>query len=171
MSFISPDTNELNVKVVFSGPDPAENVRRITDAHARIGAPANAKLRRVHGDGKVFAAGATVVFFDVPVPVPPFHGHPVRMHVYAMEGAPTEAHHRVALAGLDALVIFPGGPGARDPVATFEGLGAIIVSLRYPLPTAVVQANPGADTLGLLDDALREAFRIFETHLVQRGPA
>lgn len=167
MPFISPESNELNVKLVVYGPDPVENVRRLTEMHARIGAAHEAKLRRVRGDGKVFDEGATVVFFDVPVPVPPFYGHPVRMHLYAMEGAPTLAHQRVAFAGLDGLIFVPGAPGAGAD-ASLDALKSLIVSLGYALPTAVVEAkSPDEDVLALVDAALAEVFRIFQTHLVK----
>jgi len=74
-----------NMKLALYGPDAGENARRLRAAHAA--ASGGVPLRTVHGDGGVFAPGASVLFFDAPIDAPPFHGHPLHAQLYAFEGA------------------------------------------------------------------------------------
>ena len=85
MPFLDPATGHLNMKLALYGPDAGENARRLRAAHAA--ASGGVPLRTVHGDGGVFAPGASVLFFDAPIDAPPFHGHPLHAQLYAFEGA------------------------------------------------------------------------------------
>ena len=165
MPFLDPATGHLNLKIALYGPDAAENARRLRAAHAR--SPGRPVLRQVHGDGSVFPPGATVLFFDDPIEAPPFHGHPLHMHLYAFEGAPEASHLSVLLLGVDGVVFVPG-PLATTPIATRENLRAFLAQADHKLPTVLVDASPEEDDSSPIARVVAAVMDVLAEHVVDR---
>ena len=163
MPFLDPATGHLNMKLALFGPDAAENARRLRGAHAAAGP--EVPLRVVHGDGGVFAPGATVLFFDLPLDAPPFHGHPLHAQLYAFEGAPEATHLAVLLAGVDGVLFVPGVE-PTTPIANRENLRAFLQQANHKLPTVLVEVAPDEDERASIARLVTAVRAVFDEHLV-----
>jgi hypothetical protein len=167
--FLDPSSGDLNIKIVFFGPDDVENARRLRVAYERAvsrhaSGAAGVRLRQVHGDGKVFVEGATVLFFDAPLDVPPFHGHPLVLHLFALEGTPRAEHLAMLLRGVDG-VVFSAGETAHTPTANLENLRAFLRQADHALPTVVTEVEADEPALAALDRAVDAVRTVFDEYL------
>lgn len=98
-SFINYAAKEINIKIVYVGPNAAANVATLRYFHDRVAPEARGKLVELAtNDGKV-------IFFDfAPKKLGTIRGFKIRFHLYTIDGPNAPATRRLLLKGADGAV-------------------------------------------------------------------